>query len=397
MGAPRRKNFLSARDVCIVAYGETKIERQSGKTAYELAAQVASELFRKTRLSPADVDGLGLCNTHSEAPNPFFTSYMAEYLGLTPRWSQITDIGGASFIGNVARATVAIQSGLCNIAMLIGADAPTTVTRSDIGCYRPEFTLPTGLIGPPGSFGLLMTRYAHEHTLDYRGLGALAVAQRKGAVRNPNAYEKFRQEITIDDYLASRLVSSPLRLLNSVMFCDGGNGIVMMATETAVELGLEKRIYPIGYSELVNFQGRDQTPDILKTGFSVVGPEALSMAGMSVGDVQQIHPYDDFLIAVMMQLEQIGFAPVGQGSQFLRDTDLSPGGRLPINTGGGQISAGQPGLVGGGLNLVEAVRQLMFEAEGRQVPGAKNAMVTGIGVIPYGKNWCANNALVLIN
>jgi acetyl-CoA acetyltransferase len=107
------------------------------------------------------------------------------------------------------------------------------------------------------------------------------------------------------------------------------------------------------------------------------------------------HPYDDFLIAELMQLEQFGFCGRGEGSAFLLATDISPAGRLPINTGGGQISAGQPGLAGGGLNLIEAVRQLFGEAGSRQVAQARNALVTGIGVIGYGRNWGNSNAMVL--
>ncbi len=392
-----RRNYLEEKDVCIVAYGEIKNERRSGKTNYELAAQVTEELLSKTDLRPADIDGLALCNSHSESPNPFYTSYMADYLGFAPRWSQITDIGGSSSIGNVARAAMAIQSGLCEVAMLIGTDSQTTRLRSDIGCYRPEFLNPVGVQAPPAAFGLLMNRYEAEFGLDYRGLGALAVAQRNGAVVNANAYEGFRKEITIEDYLTSRLIAAPLRLLDAVMPCDGGNGVIMMSTEHATSRGLNKRVYPVAYSELVNFKGAEQTPNVLETGFSVVGPELLAKAAMSVDDIQQFHPYDDFLIAVALQLEQIGFCKPGEGTQFLRDADLSPAGPLPINTGGGQISAGQPGLAGGGLNLVEAVRQLMNEADGRQVAAPRNALVTGIGVIPYGRNWSVSNGMILTN
>ena len=152
-------------------------------------------------------------------------------------------------------------------------------------------------------------------------------------------------------------------------------------------MGVKRPVFPVAYSEITNFNGREMTPDITETGFSVVGPEALKKAGMSAADITMFHPYDDFLIAEMLQLEQIGFCGRGEGSQFLLDTDVSFKGKLPINTGGGQISAGQPGLAGGGLNLTEAVRQLMGEAGERQVSDAGNAMVTGIGVIPYARNW----------
>ena len=116
---------------------------------------------------------------------------------------------------------------------------------------------------------------------------------------------------------------------------------------------------------------------------------------MGTDDLDMFHPYDDFLIAVMLQMEQIGFCGRGEGGDFLLDTDLSPTGALPTNTGGGQISMGQPGLGGGGVNLTEALRQLMNEAGERQVPGAKNALVTGIGVIPYFRNWGSSTAMIL--
>ena len=391
------KNFLAAQDVCIVAYGETRIGRRTGKTAYELAAEVAEELFAKTGLGPADIDGVTFTVPLSECANPFWSNYATDYLGIAPRWLQTSDIGGASAIGNVARAAMALQNGLCETVMLIGADAPSSKWSAVYGAYRNEFWEPTGIQGPPGAFGLLMNRYMAQYELDFAGLGALAVAQRNGAVLNENAYERFRKRIAVEDYLNSRQVSTPLRLLDSVMFCDGANGLAMMRTERARELGFEKRVYPFAYSEITNFAGAEQTPDITETGFSVAGPEALAKAGMAPADIAMFHPYDDFLIAVMLKLEQIGFCERGRGSQFLRDTDISPTGTLPINTGGGQIGCGQPGLAGGGVNLVEAVRQLMGEAGERQVPGPGNALVTGIGVIPYGRSWGTSNALVLVN
>lgn len=389
-------NFLKDKDVCIVAYGETKIDRRTGKTAYELASEVAEQLYKSAKLGPEDIDGLTFTVPLSECSNPFWSNYCSDYLGITPRWLQTTDLGGASATGNVARAAMAIQNGWCETVMLLGVDAPSTQWRAYYGCYRNEFWDPVGIQGPPGAFGFLMNRYAHQHDLDYAGLGALAVAQRNGAVLNKNAYEKFRQKITVDDYLNSRQVSSPLRLLDSVMFCDGGNGLLMMKTSRARRLGL-KRVYPLSYSEITNFNGRNQTPDITKTGHSVSGVEALKMAKMKAKDIDMFHPYDDFLIAVMLKLEQMGFCKEGQGSQFLRDTDIGPKGTLPINTGGGQIGCGQPGLAGGQLNLVEAVRQLMGEGGRRQVPNARTAAVTGIGVIPYGRNWGTSSAMVLSN
>jgi acetyl-CoA acetyltransferase len=186
-----------------------------------------------------------------------------------------------------------------------------------------------------------------------------------------------------------------LRMLDSVMVCDGANAVIVTSTENAKRLGAKKMIHPTGYGELLNFNGAVANPDITESGFTVAGPKALKQAGMTPEDIRMFHPYDDFLIAILLQLEHIGFCKRGEGSDYILRTDMSHKGKLPLNTGGGQISAGQPGLAGGGLNLVEAVRQMFGEAGERQVADPRNAMVTGIGAIPYGRNWSVSNVLIL--
>ncbi len=116
---------------------------------------------------------------------------------------------------------------------------------------------------------------------------------------------------------------------------------------------------------------------------------------MTVSDIHMIQPYDDFLIAIVLQLEHLGFCKIGEGCQYVLDTDITHTGDLSINTGGGQISAGQAGLAGGAHNLAEALRQLYGEGGGRQTKGKSNAMVTGIGWIPYARNWGTSAVLIL--
>jgi acetyl-CoA acetyltransferase len=254
---------------------------------------------------------------------------------------------------------------------------------------------PAGFQGPPTGFGILSDAYDQKYGLKPEALGTLAVAQRNGALLNPHTVETFRKPITIDDYMNSRMIARPIRLLDCVMRCDGGSGFLVTTTERAKAMGVTKMVHPIAYSEITNFDAGNSLPDPWESGFSVVGPEVLDKVGMRPADVDMFHPYDDFLIAVMLQMEQIGFCDRGEGGDFLLNTDLSPTGTLPTNTGGGQISMGQPGLGGGGVNLTEALRQLMNEAGERQVPGPKNALVTGIGVIPYFRNWGSSTAMIL--
>lgn len=393
IGTPR--NHLVNRDVAIVAYSETKIERRSGKTTFEFAADAMEQILGRTGLKPSDIDGFATNVAHSESANQYATAYLCDALGISPRFMQVSDHGGGAGLACISRAAMAIQAGMCETVLVLGADAPTTSWQGKNLGYRPEFWDPTGIQGPAGAFGLLMHRYMEQYDLKFEALGKLAMSQREGAVLNDNALASLRKPITIDDYLNSRAISSPLRLLDAVMFADGGNGVLMMSTERARAMGHKSFVHPIAYSEIVNFNGRAAQPDITETGFSVVGPDVLDKAGLAAADIRMFHPYDDFLIAVMLQLEQIGFCKRGEGSDFLLETDVTWRGALPINTGGGQISAGQIGLASGLTNLVEAVRQMFGEGSERQVADVSNALVTGIGIIPYGGNWSVSTAMML--
>lgn len=383
------------QDIAIVGYGETQIRLRGGRSSYDLAAEVLEQILAQTGIAKSDIDGIAIGETMSETSNPFWAVYMCEMLGLSPTWTQVNGLGGASGVGGVARAASAIRDGLCETVLVILSDAQSSSPPTEQGAERYEFMYPVGLRGPVGAFGLISQRYRHQYGLDERALAKLAVTQRNHALMNPNACEKLRKPLNEQQYLESKVVSEPIRMLDSVMVCDGANGVLVTSTEKAKSLGLNKRVHPVGYGEITNFNGCEMLADITATGFSVAGPRALKQAGMTPRDIRMIHFYDDFLIALMLTLEDIGFCPKGKAAEFVLNTDLSWKGTLPLNTSGGQISAGQAGLAGGGTNLVEAVRQLFGEAGERQVPDPRNAMVTGIGVIPYGRNWGVSNVMIL--
>lgn len=391
-----RHNPLGDKSIAIIAYAELQNQRRSGKGPYEFAAELMEQLTARAGIGHSDIDGLALISPIAEAGNTFYSIAMADTLGLCPRWSQTTDIGGCSPVGNVMRAAAAIAAGQCEMVMCIAADAGGGgVAGRRLGGFREEFMDPNGFQGPPVAFGILSHAYDQKYGLDLEALGKLAVTQRNGALVNENAVDTFRKPITVEDYLNSRIIADPVRLLDCVMRVDGGSGLLITTTERARSMGLRKLVHPMAYSEITNFNPSDNAPDITETGFATVGPEVLEKAGMSCADLDMFQPYDDFLIAIMLQMEQIGFCKRGEGCDFILSTDLSPTGALPTNTGGGQISCGQPGLGGGGVNLTETVRQLFGEAGERQVPGARNGLVTGIGFIPYLRNWGCSAAMIL--
>lgn len=386
---------MSAEPVGIAAYAEIPNRFRTGRSPYDLAGEVWAALQQSAGVGLGDIDGVSVTTSLSEAPNPFFAAFMCEALGLTPTWLHASGVGGCSALSGIMAAIAAVRDGRCQRALVLSADGTSTAHRGDFGAQTPEFQEPQAGVRPPAVFGLLMSRYAHQYGLKEEALGKLAVVQRAHALLNGNALAKLRKPLTLEEYLESRKIADPLRMLDSVMPCDGGNAFIVTSRTEAKRCGLTKMAVPSAYAEITNINGRDPLADITEVGFSHLRDRLFAQARMVPGDIRMFHPYDDFTIAIQLQLEALGFCAPGEGADFILDTDLSWNGRLPLNTGGGQISAGQPGLAGGGLNLVEAVRQLFGEAGERQVPDPRNALVTGIGVIPYARNWATSAAMIL--
>ena len=387
---------MSLRDNAIVAYAETKVMEKSDRDVWVLSGEILEALLDKTGFDKAEIDGMLMAGlTGTGAANMFWAQSTADQLGLELDFCEQVHLGGCSAAGCVARAAAAIDAGLCKTALLLFADTHVLEDNSSQHrSYRREWTDPYGLMGPPGAFGLLSRRYEAQYGLDYRMLGKLAVTQRNHALMNDNACEKLRVPITIDDYMSSRMIADPIRLLDCVMRADGAAGLIVTSRKRAKEKGLDNCVIPIGYGERTNFKGGENFVDVTRSGHEAAGKKALAQAGVAIKDIRSFHPYDDFLIAIVMQLEAFGFCKPGEGIPFVRDTDLSYRGTLPLNTGGGQISAGQAAC--SSHNLIEAVRQLMGEAGQRQVKDTANALVTGIGWINYGRNWGSSAALVLV-
>lgn len=198
--------WLQNRGIAIVGFADTPLVRNSGRSAAEIAGEVVGKLLAEARLERRDIDGLAVTLAMSEAANPFWSNLLAEHLGLSPRWCQATDLGGASNLGNIARAAAAIQAGMCEAVICLGADAVSSHDATNQTGHRTEFCTPVGYSGPLVAFGLLSTAYNARFGNPERALAKLAVAQRAGAVANEIACEVLRKPITEQDYLASRFV-----------------------------------------------------------------------------------------------------------------------------------------------------------------------------------------------
>ena len=386
---------MALRDAAIIGFAETKIETRAGRDVWELGAEVLESLLASTGIEKTEIDGMLINGSMTGAGNCFWSQTTAEFLGLELDFCQTVDLGGSSAVGAVARAAAALDAGLCSTILLLNIDTEASEQNLKMRSFHGEWIHPYGMIGPPADFGLLSRRYDHLYGLDLEALGKLAVTQRNHAVMNDNACEKLRKPITLEDYLHSRMIAEPIRLLDCVMVCDGGNGLLMTTRKRAKEKGLDSFVVPLGYGERTNYRATENLAEITESGHHVAGRKAFAQAQLKPADMGSFHPYDDFLIAVMIKLEMFGFAEPGQGGAFIKDHSLAHDGDLPVNTGGGQISAGQPGLAGGGVNLIEGVRQLFGKGGARQIKDRRYALVSGIGGIPYGRNWTTSTALIL--
>ncbi|HVG50771.1 MAG TPA: thiolase family protein [Xanthobacteraceae bacterium] len=386
---------MALRDAAIVGYAETKIVEKEDRDIWEMGADILDQLLARTGFEKQNIDGLVMSASMTGAGNPFWSQTTADQLGLELDFCQIVDLGGCSSTAALARACMAIDAGMCTTVLCLYADAQSSDNNRRPRGFEGEWTGPLGYLGPPAAFGLLSKRYEHQFGLDYAMLGKLAVAQRGHAVINDLACEKLRKPITVDDYLNSRMIADPIRLLDSVMVCDGASGLIVTSAKNAKARGISKYVVPLGYGERTMHRVSENITEVTETGHLVAGKRAFAQSGLAPKDIGSYHPYDDFIIAIMLQLEMLGFCKPGQGCDFIREHDFTHTGDLPLNTGGGQISAGQAGLAGGGTNLIEGVRQLFGEGGKRQVKSTKSALVTGIGGIPYGRNWSTSVVMII--
>jgi acetyl-CoA acetyltransferase len=376
----------------IVGIGETLTDRLGSKpgeprnSSAQYLAWAMRLALEDAGLNLKDLNGQGLGVTIPTAyPQPFWPEEVAEILGITPGFLLAGSTGGAGAVSLVGQMSAAINSGLIDVALCIGAAAPFSEHFG--GGIQPgdmrDFEIPFGTMGPNSKIAMVMRRHMHQYgtTLDH--LGKIALAGRYHASLNPNAY--LRKPITIQDYKESRLVADPVRLLDCVLPANGGKAYIMASPERARNL----RKPPVsvrGFGERSNpSYGPRAGSDALIMGVADAGRVAMDMAGVKHRDIDILELYDDYIIVVYLQIEDLGFCAKGDLGFFER-TDFTINGQLPIQTGGGMINCGQPSTAGGTIHVIEAVRQLRGEAGDRQVPSAKIGLVTGLGVLPYGKN-----------
>jgi acetyl-CoA acetyltransferase len=360
--------------VCFIGYGETVSSRDNHPQEMYLAEAIQKAL-QNAGIRKNEVNGLALGKILISEDTPD----IMERLGFELDWVEGVDSGGASGIVSVRRAADAIQLGEIDVAVCVAGGPPLGGRRILPTWQTNNYVLPFGFGGPNSLFALTQRLHMERYGTTLEQLGKIAVSLRKNAEHNENAF--FRTPLTLEEYLNARIIADPIRLFDCCRIVSGAAAVVL-ASERKAKKVVEHPIYLVSDVEKAGYQVTSMAPDRLVTGYRTFADTLFS--DIKREEIDFVEIYDDYPIAVLMQLEELGFCPEGGGGKFIENHDITFDGDFPINTGGGQLSSGQKSRGGGAfLHVVEAVRQLKGEATGHQVKGAKTGLVTGLGLFGY--------------
>lgn len=367
----------------IVGIGLSDAPRAPHLDAVQHHVLAARRAIADAGIAKADIDGYVSAGGGGSMVDDAIT--MAEYLRIDHRYIDSTMTGGSSFEFHVQHLAAAIRDGACDTALVTyGSDRLSTMGRNlgTGGFMRPgqrvagpaQYEAPYGntLVG---AYAMHAMRHMHEYGTTSEQLAHIAVGVREFAALNPNAM--YRDPITVDDVVNSRLVADPLHKLDCCAVTDGGGAFIMTTAERARDLP-RKPVYVLGAAGAQTHWNISQQTDFTSSAAAKCGPIAMARARVSHRDIDMVMIYDSFTITVLLLLESLGFAPRGEGGRWVQEGHLRRGGSLPMNTDGGGLSGCHPGMRGIFL-ITEAVRQLRGDAGVVQVPDCKVALCAGSG------------------
>jgi len=368
--------------VAIVGVGESDIGKVPHMTGLGLNAQAAKRALDDAGLKVSDIDGLLTAYSFTE---PYFMlgTVLCEYLGLQPRFNASVIVGGASPAVMLKHAAEAIATGQCNAVLVCaGENRATGVSRDQAvaalaAVGHPYFERPYGA-SIPGCYAMIARCHMDQFGTTPEQLAAVAVTTRQHAALHPNAH--MRKPITLADVQGSKPIADPLRMLDCCIISDAGGAFIVTSAERAKDLR-SKPAYLAGIGEFHTHEHILCAPSLTEFGAKQSGMTAYRMAGLGPSDIDVAELYDCFTIVPIIELEELGFCPRGEGGRFYEEGHASIGGKLPVNTHGGMLSHAHAGAAGGLFGIVEAVRQLRGGLGPRQVQSAEVALVHNEGGI----------------
>ena len=377
-----------AARAAIVGIGATEFSKDSGRSELQLALEACAAACEDAGVDPARVNGL---STFTMETNP--ESEIMRGLGI-PELTHFSRIhfGGGAPCATVQYAAMAVASGVADYVLCYRAFNERSGRRFGAGVQgRPAgataeeaqfaWTSPFGLLTPASWVAMFATRMMHEHGVTSEDFGRVAVADRKHAATNPAAHF-YQQPITLEDHQASRWIVEPLHLLDCCQETDGGQAMLVTTVERARDLKQPAVIVEAAAQGMADDQQmmrsffRDSLTALPEMG--TCARQIWETSGLSPADVQTAVLYDHFTPFVLAQLEEFGFCGRGEAKDFIADGALELGGRLPVNTHGGQLGEA---YLHGMNGIAEGVRQVRGTAV-NQVEGAEHVLVTGGTGVP---------------
>jgi acetyl-CoA acetyltransferase len=379
---------MSNAGVIIAGAAETdEIGRLPGHSTLGLHVEAARNAVADAGLTMKDIDGIATVS----APGPV---QVAHALGVYPDWVDGTGVGGTSFLLHVRHAVAAIRAGYAKTILITHGESGRSRVgappfRMDLSSPAGQFEAPYGTLGPTTTFTIPALRYMKEYGLTHEQLAYVAVAQRHWAAKNPRAM--FRDIITVEDVLASRMVAYPFHLLECCLVTDGGGALVVTSAERAADFP-KPPVHVLGTGEASETPMISQMIDFTESRmFRQAGQKAFAEAGITTADVNHLMIYDAFAHVPIYGLEALGFVKKGEGGPFIADGNTEPGGSLPLNTNGGGLSYTHTGMYGM-FAIQEGVRQIRGEADAQvdrpdiSVVLGNGGMFAACGVLVLGRN-----------
>lgn len=370
--------MMPGRRVAVAGVGYSTIGRNTGLTNDELVVQACKAALDDAGLAIAEVDGIASVGSDALAN--------AWLLGVSPLswWCEGTT--APAFVYSAHQAIAAIASGYCEtaIAMRIIQQQPTgaKLLAGDAKSHPMtahlvtatgdrQFLTPMGLGSPVNWAGLLTRRYMEEYGVTEEDFGHHAIAQREHASRNDDAF--FRDPLSMEEYLASRYVSKPVRLLDCDYPCDSGSAVIFTTEERARDLAKPTILVESASLMATRDLNFEILSDMVETSPAACARELWERADFGPEELSMAQLYDGFSIIPFQWLEALGICGAGEAAAFIRDGETGRGGRLPMNTDGGACNVGRRH----GANFcIESVRQLRGECGERQVEGASTSVFT---------------------
>ena len=370
--------------IAIVGIGEIPTGRYPERSFIQSAIESARLAIQDSGVSKDRIDTViptaALCS--SQFNTDLVTGRVCEELGLSVRNNVQLFAGGATSAIMLKVAAGLIVTRASDYILFVHTDQLGSLVSPQAGIdlfatagISREWEMAYGMHYSAVA-GLITQRYMHETGTTAEQLAAACVSNRKWAELNPNAM--FRKPLTVEEVLASKMLSTPLHAKESNMLADGGAAFVVTSAERARDL-TQRPVFLLGEGSRVTHYALSQEPDLAWFGWGVAAREAFEAADLSPADIDLAEIYDSYPVFQLMALEELGLCRRGEAGAFVADGNTWPGGKLPMTTNGGMLSQGHTGAGGGIAIFVEAARQLMNKAGERQVPGARFAVETATG------------------